>query len=200
MAGPEALQFKILLKRIRPPIWRRIHVPSDYTFWDLHVAIQDAMGWDDYHPHEFVTKDLKTGSEIRIGIPDDEAMFWGVEILPEWEILAVDYFSQANPKAIYRYDFGDGWEHTITLEKKVPLERGADYPRCLGGRRACSPEDCGGPYGYESLLESITNPEDANHETRLEWVGAAFDAEHFDPEEIIFNDSRQRSKSVLERE
>ncbi|GAH94095.1 unnamed protein product [marine sediment metagenome] len=41
-------QFKITLKDIKPPIWRKIQVPKTYTFYDLHVAIQDSMGWFGY--------------------------------------------------------------------------------------------------------------------------------------------------------
>ncbi|MBU1702579.1 MAG: plasmid pRiA4b ORF-3 family protein, partial [Candidatus Eisenbacteria bacterium] len=51
------LQFKIILQGIKPPIWRRIQIPSDYTFWDFHVAIQDAMGWQDSHLHHFHLKE-----------------------------------------------------------------------------------------------------------------------------------------------
>ena len=65
-------QFKITLEGIRPPIWRRIQVPETYTFWDLHVAIQDAMGWLDYHLHEFAIIDSATGSTVDIGFPDDD--------------------------------------------------------------------------------------------------------------------------------
>ena len=46
-------QFNIELLEISPLIWRRIQVPADYNFWDLHVAIQDSMGWLDYHLHHF---------------------------------------------------------------------------------------------------------------------------------------------------
>jgi len=65
-------QFKIALKHIRPPIWRRIQVPENYSFWDLHVAIQDAMGWLDYHLHEFEMVNPSTGIKVAIGIPDEE--------------------------------------------------------------------------------------------------------------------------------
>ena len=65
-------QFKITLKGIKPPIWRRIQVPENYTFWDLHVAIQDSMGWEDYHLHEFEILDPSKGLKVNIGIPPGE--------------------------------------------------------------------------------------------------------------------------------
>jgi hypothetical protein len=65
-------QYKIHLDEITPTIWRRIQVPGIYSFWDLHVAIQDAMGWQDYHLHEFELLSLDTQSLVRIGIPDED--------------------------------------------------------------------------------------------------------------------------------
>ena len=78
----QVYQFKITLKGTKPPIWRRILVPETYTFWDLHVAIQDAMGWDDYHLHEFTLLSPKTGRKVKIGIPSDEDADFG------WKVLA----------------------------------------------------------------------------------------------------------------
>jgi hypothetical protein len=72
-------QFKITLQDISPLIWRRIRVPASYTFWDLHVAIQDAMGWTDSHLHEFRLKNPKTGRTVTIGIPDE---YFGSKVSP----------------------------------------------------------------------------------------------------------------------
>jgi len=195
-----AFQFKITLSGTRPPIWRRIQVPIDFTFWDLHVAIQDSMGWSDSHLHEFESKHSKTGSRVRIGMPDDDPFAWGEVTLPEREIAIAEYFSQTALKVKYLYDFGDGWEHTIKLERTIPREVALDYPRCIGGKRACPPEDCGGPYGYQSLLEIIGDPEHHDYEQMMDWIGGTFDAEHFDPVEINFLDPEQRWMSVFKRQ
>ena len=72
VALEQVCQFLIVLPRTEPLVWRRIQVPEGYSFWDLHVAIQDAMGWKDYHLHEFIMIDGKTSRVKRIGIPDDE--------------------------------------------------------------------------------------------------------------------------------
>ncbi|MEM2135771.1 MAG: plasmid pRiA4b ORF-3 family protein [Candidatus Jordarchaeaceae archaeon] len=82
--------------------------------------------------------------------------------MPEWEVKIADYFSAENRSVDYVYDFGDCWVHKVQLEKILPREEGVDYPRCIGGKRACPPEDCGGVWGYEELLEIIKNP---NHDS-----------------------------------
>ncbi len=124
----QVYQFKITLRDIKPPIWRRIQVPETYTFWDLHVAIQDAMGWSDYHLHEFEMVNSSTDLKVNIGIPDED---FGREILPGWKQKIADYFSVENRSADYTYDFGDNWEHIIKLEKILPRDKNVDYPICI---------------------------------------------------------------------
>lgn len=189
-------QFKVTLKSIRPPIWRRIHVPETYTFWDLHVAIQDAMGWLDDHLHAFFVKNPKSGDSEEIGIPE-ETEWTDHRVLAGWERGISGYFSTNNPKALYVYDFGDDWAHDITLEKILPREKGLDYPLCLKGKRACPPEDCGGVFGYRDLLQILSDPEDEEYEETLEWLGEDFDPESFDPEAIDFWDPEERLEMIL---
>ena len=78
------------------------------------------------------------------------------------------------------YDFGDGWEHDILVEKILPIEKGIHYPVCIDGKRACPPEDCGGPFGYEELLEILKDPSHPEHEEKFEWLPGDFDSEKFD--------------------
>ena len=186
-------QFKITLKRSKPPIWRRIQVPETYTFWDLHVAIQDVMGWEDYHLHEFEIMDPTTKRIVRIGFPDNE---FGMEILPGWKQKISDYFTLENKKSNYTYDFGDDWEHIVLLEKILPCEKNIKYPRCIDGKRACPPEDCGGIWGYEELLEAIKDPNHEQHKEMKEWIGKDFDPEYFNPSKINFDDPEKRRKNV----
>ena len=190
----QVYQFKITLKGTKPPIWRRILVPETYTFWDLHVAIQDAMGWDDYHLHEFTLLSPKTGRKVKIGITSDEDADFGWEVLAEWNQKIAHYFSSENSKADYVYDFGDGWEHSIKLEKILPRETGVAYPRCIDGRGACPPEDCGGIGGYAEFLEAIGDPANELHEDMLDWVGGSFDPDDFDPNDVEFEDPDSRFK------
>ena len=188
----QVFQFKITLKGIKPPIWRRIQVPETYTFWDLHVAIQDAMGWDDYHLHEFELVNPLTGLKQSIGSPDKE---FDREVFSELKQKLVDFFSMENRSAVYTYDFGDNWEHKIQLEKILPREEGVTYPICIKGKRACPPEDCGGIWGYAELLEILGNPNHEEFEEMLEWLGGEVDPEHFDVEEISFGDPKKRRKT-----
>ena len=185
-------QFKILLKGIRPPVWRRIQVPENYTFWDLHVAIQDAMGWWDAHLHVFEMLNPKKGIEVEIGIPDDEFADSDHKILAGWKQKISKYFSAQNDSALYIYDFGDDWEHELKLEKILARDMQKDYPICLAGRRACPPEDCGGPPGYADLIEALSDPEHDAHEAMVEWVGGEFDPAYFKVNEVNFDDPKSR--------
>jgi prevent-host-death family protein len=196
----QVYQFKITLNGIRPPIWRRIQVPSNYTFWDLHVAIQDAMGWFDCHLHEFYVNKPSSDDQERIGIPLDVDIEFDEESIRSagWKHQISHYLSPQNPKAIYVYDFGDGWEHTITFEKVLPREKGKSYPTCLKGKRACPPEDCGGVWGYKNLLEIIADPDHEEYDARIEWLGEDFDPEAFDVALIKFDDPMDRWEFTFE--
>jgi pRiA4b ORF-3-like protein len=188
---PKIYQFKVTLAEVKPAIWRRIQVPEKYNFWDLHVAIQDAMGWEDHHLHEFKIVNPKNQEEVHIGIPDDD-FDWSRATLPGWKIPVADYFTMENRSATYDYDFGDGWQHRVRLEEIEQAQPGFDYPRCLAGARACPPEDVGGTWGYEDFVHTINDPNHNDHERMLEWIGGSFDPEHFNPEEVQFDDPKKR--------
>lgn len=187
-------QFRITLRDTKPPIWRRIQVPETYTFWDLHVAIQNAMGWTDSHLHEFEVMDPSYGENVRIGLPHEE---YKDEVIPDWKRNISNFFSEKNPKAHYIYDFGDSWEHLIQLEKILTKEKNVDYPICINGKRACPPEDCGGIWGYEEFLKAIRNPKHKEHKEMLEWIGREFDSEHFDVKEVKFVDPDKHRRDAL---
>ncbi len=180
-------QFKIQLKYTKPPIWRRIQVPETYTFWDLHVAIQDSMGWLDYHLHEFMLGVPSGGEKATIGIPNEE--FDYKEILADWEQKIAEWFTVENNSADYIYDFGDGWEHKIELEKVLPRDKNIKYPVCTGGKRACPPEDCGSIPGYEAICRG-------EHEFQVEYKD--YDPQYFNAEEVVFDDPDQRLKQSFE--
>lgn len=191
----QVYQFKISLRGIKPPIWRRIQVPESYSFWDLHVAIQDSMGWFDYHLHQFEMFSPSTGTNIKIGIPDEDG--YDMDIYPGWKLKIADHFSMENKSADYTYDFGDNWEHKIQLEKILPREKNINYPVCIGGKRAAPPEDCGGVGGYENLLEIINDPDNEEYEETIEWLGGEFDPAHFDAREVHFDDPAKRRRMAF---
>lgn len=187
-------QFKVTLKEIKPLIWRRIQVPATYTFWDLHVAIQDAMGWLDYHLHQFNIQNSKSGREDEIGMPHEE---YENNTLAGWEAPIASYFSLENKKAKYIYDFGDDWKHRILLEKILPQKPGLHYPICIAGKRACPPEDCGGVWGYENLLEIIQDKKHEEYESTMDWLGGRFNPEEFDVKNVHFDDPQERWKMAF---
>lgn len=188
----QVYQFKVTLLGIEPPIWRRIQVPETYTFWDLHVAIQDCMGWHDCHMHEFTMMDPGTSSPLSIGTPYEDAE----DILPEEKQNIADYFSMETPVGQYTYDFGDSWEHEIQLEEILPC-KDMTYPVCIDGKRAGPPEDSGGSWGYEEFLKIIKDPGHEEYEDMIDWVGGEFDPEHFDVKEVIFDDPARRRKMIF---
>ena len=185
-------QFKVRLKDIEPAIWRRIVVPASYNFWDLHVAIQDSMGWLDYHLHVFRVVNPETKEIDEVGIPDDEPIDDGLEYLPGWELPIVAYFIELGDTADYNYDFGDGWEHEIVLEGVLLKDPKTKYPKCIGGAQACPPEDCGGIGGYESLLKIIRDPSHEEHESMMEWLGGKYDPKAFDQKKVNFDNPKKR--------
>jgi hypothetical protein len=191
-------QFRIELSEIEPTIWRVIQVPSDYSFWDLHVAIQDAMGWLDYHLHAFRVRMPRSKRETEIGIPDDE--FFDREVLPGWKVSVTKYFDEPGKMAIYDYDFGDDWSHTVLLEGILLKEKGVKYPRCIAGERACPPEDCGGMPGYYQLLDILADPNHPEYQGHIDWLkGHAknyhpYEPDNFDPGHVKFWDPKKRWK------
>ena len=194
-ATPQVYQFKLVLVGVEPPIWRRIQVLDTYSFWDLHVALQDTMGWLDCHLHVFRVARPGLGDEVeQIGIPDDDPLEGDKPTLPGWEIPITRHFLRPGTAVPYEYDFGDGWEHEITLEAILPRQAGQKYPLCVDGARACPPEDCGGVYGYENLLTVIQDPTHEEYESTLEWLGGRFDPDRFDPKRVKFDDPARRYK------
>ena len=96
----------------------------------------------------------------------------------------------------YVYDFGDNWEHVVTLEGILLADPAVTYPRCLDGARRCPPEDCGGTWGYADFLAAIADPAHEEHASSLEWCGGAFDPEAFEPGEVVFEDPFERLREV----
>ena len=198
-------QFKITLKWIEPPIWRRIQVPETYTFWDLHVAIQNVMGWWGIHLHAFQMKHPKLNKEVWIEVitPEElmEMEYHKKIIFDERKEKIKDWFIKGNKVAEYLYDFGDNWSHNVELEEILPRDKGKKYPVCIAGERACPPEDCGGVHGYYKLLEILRNPNHAEYESTREWLEmdlgiTDYDPEAFDPKEVEFEDPEEVWREV----
>jgi len=168
-------QLKVTLRDSKPPIWRRIEVTSDIRLSTLHQVLQVVMGWEEAHLHQFMAHGIYYGTPH----PD-----FGFEVHNEQQVSLQQVVSRAKDKLIYEYDFGDSWDHELLVEKILSLDEEKRYPVCLTGKRACPPEDCGGMWGYASLLEAIRDPEHPEHEEMMAWVGSEFDPDLFDLDEV----------------
>jgi hypothetical protein len=171
-------QLKIELDGASPPIWRRVLVPGNASLGRLHTIIQAAMGWDNSHLHHFVIGE-RAYSDPAFELDE----FRGVPVLGEDEALLTDVAPRAGKALFYMYDFGDSWGHRIKVEKILKPEPAiGSAVTCIDGARACLPEDCGGVWGYEDMLEALKDPKHDGHEPALEWLGENFDPEAFDLE------------------
>jgi hypothetical protein len=172
-------QLKITLKEVKPPVWRRVEVPANMKLNDLNYLILNVMGWGGGHLTSF-----EFGREEYVN--DTAFMFEELDLegLPMSKTRLDKVLTTEKQKGIFTYDFGDDWRHEVLLEKILPAEKGVSYPRCTAGKRACPPDDCGGPWGYAEFLKAIQDPKHPEHEELLDWIGGAFDAEEFDLEGV----------------
>lgn len=176
-------------------VWRRIEISTESNFWQLHVAIQDAMGWLDYHLHEFRIP----GEPLPIGIDlkesDVEQLFDGTELL-------VNHLVVGNT-ITYTYDYGDHWVHKLKIEGLV-RRAAAVYPRCTGGALAAPPEDCGGVDGFEKVKAILGNKRHREYVSTREWLEKRhakcywpFDPKAFNPDLVVFSDAFERFGKVF---
>jgi hypothetical protein len=169
----EFFQIKVTLKNTKPPVWRRIIVAPEIKLDRLHDVLQIVMGWTNSHLHQFETP-LGYIADPAFGLEETESS-------RKATLASVLHGPKSSIR--YEYDFGDGWDHQILLEKVVDLDQPV-LAFCLGGARACPPEDCGGPWGYANLLAVLKNPKHPEYEEMFEWIDSEFDSEAFDAEEV----------------
>lgn len=170
---PQAeLMLKMELKSIEPKIWRQVVVPESITLTKLHHIIQITMGWTDSHLHEFEIAGLC------YGVPDPDWDF-GREVISEHRKRLLKEL-EGRKTFTYLYDFGDGWEHRITVKQMVPKGPTLPFAICIAGENACPPEDVGGPYGYADYLEAISDPRHPEHQEMIDWRGEGIDPAVFD--------------------
>jgi len=171
-------QMRITLQHTDPPIWRVFKVSSDARLSHLHDVIQAVMGWEDCHLHEFVIAKQRFGPA-----GDADGYIEDTGQADEDECLIRDVIGRST-RFHYVYDFGDNWNHDVKVEKALVPEEGVTYPVCTAGQRACPPEDCGGAWGYQRLLEVLRDPSTEDYDEMVDWIGPEFDPERFDLAEI----------------
>ena len=177
---------RIDLLHMKPPVWRRVAVASDLTMEQFHVVIQAAFGWCGGHLHSFDLWSPERGAYLDRLLTRYDTETEGEVGLAECDVQLNQVLRQPGDKVEYTYDFGDDWRHRARLEKVEEWTPGAPLARCLTGRRARPPEDCGGPGGYERFLLRATEADwDAvEPEDDWEWTMAEFDPEEFDLDDI----------------
>jgi hypothetical protein len=161
-------QIKITLQDTNPPVWRRILV-KDFLLANLHEIIQVAMGWENCHLYDFIINGQHFGDA---SVSDD--------VEDAFETALSDVATEEGVMFQYRYDFGDNWEHEVVVEKFMSAENKEQHLLCLEGERACPPDDVGGVPGYSEFLRAVSDPNNVNHRSLLDWIGGEFDPEKFD--------------------
>lgn len=164
-------QVKISLNGAPLPIWRRLIIDPSLPLPLLHDVLQVAMGWSNYHLHQFQAQGK------RFGNPNE---FDNAELQNQNEFQLADLLQKPGDSFEYDYDFGDGWRHTVVLENAYNDDGAPVMAHCIDGRRACPPEDVGGIPGYANFLECIEDSYHPEHHKWLEWIGCRFDADSFD--------------------
>ncbi|MCC7448936.1 MAG: plasmid pRiA4b ORF-3 family protein [Anaerolineae bacterium] len=170
----QVYQLKVTLRGSKPPIWRRVQVADSTSLAKLHQIIQIALGWTNSHMHQF-----EIGNRFY-----SDPMFQLDDVINEQRTTLNKLALEPKAHFHYEYDFGDSWDHDILVEKVLPPESDIHYPRCIAGKRAGPPDDCGGIWGYYGLLEAVQDPNHPQHEDMLEWLGGPLDPDAFDLEAI----------------
>jgi len=168
------IQIKITLVESNPQVWRRVLIPLHFTLQQLHEVIQITMGWQNSHLYSFDISGVEYGEDLE-DINE--------EIKDAQKHKLSDILTDKK-QFFYLYDFGDDWQHEIIIESILKKENNYNYPVCIAGQNACPPEDSGGIYNYQEILETLNNK---NHEDHLEiitWLGGFFDPLTFDPNRI----------------
>jgi hypothetical protein len=167
--------MKVTLENVRPTVWRRLLVPAGFTLRQLHRVLLATMGWHDSHLHQFIIRGNYYGkTDPEFGLVRRDERLHNLE-----HVLALGGRSFR-----YEYDFGDGWMHRIAIEKVEEADGRPLKPVCLAGKRACPPEDSGGPWGYAELLNVLSDPSHPDHKDSKTWAGPRFDPERFDIDRV----------------
>lgn len=178
------LDLQVTLQYVEPEIWRLIRVPHSVRMDRLHRVLQTAFGWSNSHLHQFIRFDdqgriagyIRQPDSYGLEDPADDTL----KSQDESKCCLNDFLAATGDRIVYDYDFGDSWRHEIRLASMAAQATRLTSAICLDGVRACPPEDCGGPPGYEDYLQAIRDPKHSEHQAMLDWNGPGFDPEAFD--------------------
>jgi hypothetical protein len=180
-------RIRVTLRYIEPKIWREFVLPDNYTLGDLHRVLFRVMGWGGYHLHSF-----HFGSGFKKTYYSTEEMAdQSTAMQDEESVMLRDIIGRKGKTFTYEYDFGDSWLHEVRVMEILPFDAKIASPTCLGGARACPPEDCGSFPGYEQLVQALRSPRSRADKELVEWAGA------FDPEKFSVESTNVRLKAEL---
>ncbi len=143
-----SLVLRVELAMVPYPVWRRVRLADNATFWALHVAIQDAMGWSHRHRHLFTADHPVSGERLRLGIPEDNGFHGRGAVHPSWLTRVADIARRDHPPFLYTYHLGEEWQHEVSLEEVATAGSSQPMPCCMAGAGACPPEGLGGPEAF----------------------------------------------------
>jgi len=176
MTATSIARLLVTLDDVKPPVRRRVEVPLAIRLDRLHLVLQAAMGWTNSHLYEIRARD------VGWGLPDPD---FGEGPLDAKKARLVDVLEDVGTKTLkYLYDFGDGWEHTVKVERIADAVPGTAYPALIDATGRCPPEDVGGSWGYAEFLDAIADPAHENHAEMKEWAGETFDPKAVDVEAL----------------
>ena len=173
----DILQLRIELTPTEPRVWRSILVQDSISMQELHEIIQVVMGWMRSHLFMF-----RVGDTV-IGEPSRESDWYDGEFKDAKKLLVRQFLEKIDDEICYEYDFGDSWDHTITVTQRIDRsELMFNVPRCIAGENACPPEDCGGFPGFENLKQILADPEHEEHDETILWLDSYYP--NYDPREF----------------
>ncbi|TCU06322.1 plasmid pRiA4b ORF-3 family protein [Rhizobium sullae] len=186
-------EVRVSLDEIEPEVWRRLVLPSRWNLEQLHLAIQAAFNWWNYHLHEFQIGGLRYGD---VELLTEDAFDDDPRVFDFREVRLRDF--EEGAMFNYLYDFGDSWLHSVVIEKFAALDVAPKHGTCIDGARARPPEDVGGVSGYERFLEIMSDETDPEHADTKRWCGGHFDPEWFDLA-VVDKDMRNALRSNVKR-
>lgn len=152
-------------------------IQEDTSLYNFHKIIQTSMGWTNSHLHQFSTPDEKSYTKY---YPELEGDFAENDLIDYEGVVVSDLLKVPGESMVYQYDFGDGWDHELLLEKIEEPKPYIRYPVCVDGKRNCPPENVGGIGGYTELLRILKNPSHPEYHSYMLWLGGKYDADELD--------------------
>ncbi|GAA0591942.1 hypothetical protein GCM10009001_05110 [Virgibacillus siamensis] len=183
-----AVEVNVQLMLETREVWRRMVIPLNRTFPQLHKILQEAFGWWNSHLHEFYVFErlqreaglsynhpglMSDGTQALVNlVSNQEAFDYPDEIPMQLEAgIKLSEYLPAAKQLIYVYDFGDDWRHRIDVMDVIESYP-SNHPVCLDGTGEAPPEDVGGEGGYADFLAIMDNPEHPDHAHMKRWAGS----------------------------